>query len=78
MAWGKSIRVQGRDFRKIRHVLKFVSYVESDNGNIRANMVNKNTGRRYHKWLNPEEQQKFRNSDKYNEGFLSKGRVGKL
>lgn len=54
-----SERLQGKKFKEKRPLLKMVSWEESLNGHIRVNLVNKFSGKKYHHWLNSEEQEKF-------------------
>lgn len=54
-----------------------VSWYQSDNGHIRANLADKNTGKKYHHWLNSVEQERFepvKNNYKYQE-YHKRGKV---
>lgn len=54
-----SDRLQGKEFANMRPFLKMVSWYMSDAGHIRVNLANKKSGKKYHHWLNTEEQEKF-------------------
>lgn len=56
---GRSERLQGYMMYKMRPFLTIVSYRESPNGNICAHMIHKETGERYHHWMNEDEKKKF-------------------
>ncbi len=61
------IRLQGAEFHNIKQNLRFVSYEESSNGHIRANLKHKLDRRpKYYHWLNPEEEVRFKASTFYN------------
>ena len=57
---GRSIRLQGYAMYKMRGHLDMISYRESPRGNICAHMKHKETGERYHHWLNPQELEEFK------------------
>lgn len=61
------IRLQGYEMTKMRHKVKFISYSESKNGNIRVNLALKKGERPiYYHWLNEIEKEKFKKSEYYN------------
>lgn len=65
-----SVRLQGKEFSEMRPYLKMVSWSQSDNNNIRANLKDTRSGKRYHHWLNSFEQEKFellKNNYKYSD-----------
>lgn len=63
-------RLQGYEMRNMRSKLKFISYSESNKGNIRVNLALKDEDKvKYYHWLNDEEKTKFKNSEFYNEKY---------
>jgi hypothetical protein len=74
------IRLQGEKFQMMRPLLKFVSYSESKNGHIRANMRLKTDPSNkviYYHWLNEEEEKKFKSGPFYSPEYKFKRKAGK-
>lgn len=64
-------RLQGYEMRNMRSKLKFISYSESNKGNIRVNLALKDAEKaEYYHWLNDGEKEKFKKSEYYgNENY---------
>lgn len=61
------IRLQGYEMTRMRKKVKFISYSESNNGNIRVNLASKKYDKAiYYHWLNEVEKEKFKKSKYYN------------
>lgn len=59
-------RLQGYEMRNVRSKLKFISYSESNKGNIRVNLALKDSDKAtYYHWLNDEEKERFKKSEYY-------------
>ena len=61
------IRLQGKDFAKMRSKLNFISYTETPSGNIRVNLVLKGKGSTvlFYHWLSDLEKEAFKKSAYY-------------